>query len=83
MGSDTKPVHGTCEICPIPCECTQCNTTIDKPWTPVVPPNQQPRSQPIKYFTYWPVLGYFNNYNIIQFSHKKFSEDVEKIIRSC
>ena len=33
-------------------------------------PSRQPHYQPVEYFTYWPVLGYFNNYNIIQFNNK-------------
>ena len=41
---------------------------------------QQTLYQPVKYFTYWPVLGYFNNCNILQLSHKATScEDIDKI----
>ena len=64
---DTKLLHGTCAIYFIPCVCTQCTYTIDKPCSPGVPPHQQPRYQPVKQFTYWPVLVSFNNFNIIIF----------------
>ena len=45
-----------------------------------MPPHKQQRYQPFKNCTYWPVLGSFNNWNIIQFSLKeKSSEDIVKI----
>ena len=44
--------------------------------------HQQPHYQPVKDCTQWPVLGYFNNSNRIQFLHKtKYSEELEKFIR--
>ena len=53
---------------------------MDKPWTTGVPPHQQPRHKPFKDFTYWPVLGYFNNWNIIHLSYKvTSSEYIDKI----
>ena len=55
---------------------------LDQPWDPVMPAQKQPRYQPIKYFTYWHVLGYFNKWNILQLSHKSRSyEDIEKLIK--
>ena len=74
--------HGTCEIRQIPCACNNHTSTLDKLWNPGVEPHQQPRYQPVKYFTYWPVLHSFNNWKIIHFSHKETSsEDLEKPIR--
>ena len=41
---------------------------------------QQPHYQNFKDCTYWPVLGYFNNWNIIQLSHKgKYCGDIDKM----
>ena len=70
-------------MCCIPFSCAQCTYSIDKPWTPGVKPYLQPQYQPVKDCTYWPVLDYFNNCNIIQFSHKAASsEDLKNFIRS-
>ena len=53
---------------------------LDLPQTPCVTPHQKPRYQPVTYFTYWPVLGYFNNCNIIHFAHTATSSDkIDKI----
>ena len=42
--------------------------------------SQQPRYQPIQEFTYWPLLGCFNNWNIIKFTNKNAtSENFEAI----
>ena len=63
--------HGTCEINHIPFYvCNQCTYMIDQSWTPSVSENQQQLYQPAKDCTYWPILGYYNNCNIIQLSHK-------------
>ena len=62
--------------------CTQCTYTLYKTWTHGVTPNHHPRHQPVKDFTYLPMLGSFNNLNIVQFSYKAtYSEKVGKIIR--
>ena len=47
MFFDNKLGHGTHAIRRIPCVCTQCAYTLDKPWDTGVPPNQQPRYQPV------------------------------------
>ena len=53
---------------------------LDKIWTPGVPLHQLPHYQPVKSFTYWSVLSYFNNWNIVQFSHQATTiDDVENI----
>ena len=45
----SKLVHVTCTMHCIPCVCTQCISTQDKPWDPGVPPHQQPHYQLVKY----------------------------------
>ena len=53
---------------------------LENNWAPRVPPHQQPRYKPVKDFTFWPVLGSFNNWSIIKFSHKATSiEDIDRI----
>ena len=48
-------------------------------WSTGVPPHQQPCYQPVTHLTEWNVLGNFNNWNIVKFSHKETcSEDIEK-----
>ena len=54
---------------------------LDKPWTPDVIPRQQPLYQPVQIFTYWPVLRYFNNWNIIAFSHKSTTSEAFEYIQ--
>ena len=43
---------------------------LDKPWICGLTLQQQPRYQPVTDFSYWPVLGSFNNWNIITLSQK-------------
>ena len=53
---------------------------LENNWAPRVPPHQQPRYKPVKDFTFWPVLGSFNKWSIIKFSHKAtFIEDIDRI----
>ena len=49
---------------------------IYKPWIPVIPSKKQRRYQPVTNFTSCPVLGSFNNWNIIQLSHKSIPFEV-------
>ena len=60
MRFDTTLGHGTCEIRHTPCAFTLFNSILDQTWVPGIPEQQQNRYQPVKYCTYWPVLGYFN-----------------------
>ena len=62
--------HGTCEIRLIPCACTLCTYIMYQPWVPGFTEHKQPQYQPVQHFTYWHVLGSFNNWKIIQLSHK-------------
>ena len=49
-------------------------------WAPVVAPPNQPFYQTVCNFTYYPILGVLNNWNIITFSNKNTtSEDFEDI----
>ena len=58
---DPKLGNDTFEIRCITCACNQFISTLYKLWTPGVPQYQQPRYQPVKDFTYWFVVGSFNN----------------------
>ena len=71
MHFDTKLGHVTCEIRCILCACTQCIPMLDETCYTGVKTQQQPLYKPVKYWTQWPVLGYLNNWNIFQFSHKR------------
>ena len=51
--------RGTCAIHCIPCD-NYFTSMIKQPWATCTPVQQQPRYKPVKYFTYWPVSGYFN-----------------------
>ena len=48
---------------------------LDKPWVPGLPPHQQHFYQPLQYCTYCPVLGSFNNWDIITLSHKYMTSE--------
>ena len=51
-----------------------------KPWIHSLTPEKQPHYRPVTNCTYWPVPGYFNDWNIITLSHKATtSEDFEEI----
>ena len=46
-----------------------------KPWISGIQPDAQERYKPVTKCTYWPVLGFFNNWNIIQLSQKSIPSD--------
>ena len=48
---------------------------VDKPWISVIPSDKQYRYKTVTKCTYWTVLGSFNNWNIIQLSHKSTTPD--------
>ena len=75
MCFDTKIVHGTYMMHRIPCVFPPCTFMLDQPWDPGMPSQKQSRYQPVKYYTYWPVLGYFKNWNITQLPHKATSSE--------
>ena len=59
---------GVCEIRLIPCACVACTSMLYKPWISGISSDKQERYKPITKCNYWPVLGSFNNWNIIQLS---------------
>ena len=67
---DTKLVHGICSIRHMPCACVECTSMQDKPWISGIPSKTQARYQPVTNCTYWPVLGLYNNWNIIELTPK-------------
>ena len=80
MHFDTILGHGMCDKCHISCTCTPYTYIIDQTWDPFIPEKQKPHYQTVKDCTYWPVLGYFNKWNILQLSHKVTStEEIDKI----
>ena len=66
---------GICEIRRIPCVCVACTSMLDKPWISDIPPDEQERYKPVTKCTYWPILGYSNNWNIIHLSQKSTPSD--------
>ena len=67
---DPKLSHGKCSIRRTHFDCIPFTNMLYKPLAIGSDPNRQPHYQPVKDCTYWPVLGYFNNWNIIQFTNK-------------
>ena len=60
--------------------CYVCTYMLDKTSTLDAAPPHKPRCQSVQYFTYWPVLGCFKNWNIVKFSNKNItSEDFKEI----
>ena len=70
-----KLCMGICAINRIPCYCVACTSMLDKPWIYVIPSDEQERYKPVTKCTYWPVLGSFNNCNIIILSQKSTSSN--------
>ena len=72
---DPKLVIGVCELRRIPCACVDCTSILYKTWISGIPSDKQERYKPVTKCTYWPVLGDFNNWNIIQLWSKSTSSD--------
>ena len=66
---DPKICHGICAIFRIPCACFACTSMLDQPWISGIP-LKKARYQPVTDCTYWPVLGTYNNLNIIELTPK-------------
>ena len=73
---DTKLGNGVCEILCIPCACIACSSMLDKYWIYGILSDRQYCYKLITNFTYWPVLGPLNNWNIIKLSQKSNPYDV-------
>ena len=67
---DPKPGHGICSIRRIPCACVGCKSILDKPWFSSIPSKKQAFYKPVTKCNYWPVLGSYNNWNIIDLTPK-------------
>ena len=80
MQFDPKLGHDVCAICRIPCACAECKSILDQPWIRGLTPQQQPRFQPVIEFTYWQVIGSFNNWNTITLSHKATTNEAFEVI---
>ena len=63
-------IESFCEIRRITCACVGCISMLEKPWICGIPSKKQARYQPVTNYTYWPVLGSYNNWNIIELSPK-------------
>ena len=63
---DPKLGMGICAIFRIPCACVACKSMLDKPWISGIPTDKHDRYKPVTKCTYWPALGSFNNWNIIE-----------------
>ena len=72
---DPKLGMGICAILRILCACVACTSMLDKPSTSDIPSYEQERYKPVTKCNYWPLLGSFNNKNIIQLSPKSTSSD--------
>ena len=75
LSFDPKLGMGKCEICRIPCACVACTPMLDKAWISGIPSDKQEQYQPVTKCTYWPVLGAFNNWNIIELSSESTSSE--------
>ena len=68
---DPKLAMGVCITCRIPFACVACTSMLDRTWISGI----QERYKPVTKCTYWTVLGYFNNWNIILLSPKSTSSE--------
>ena len=76
--------HDICVIRRIPCACIECTSMLDKPWISGIPSNKQTCYQPVTNCTYWPVLGSYNNWNIIELTPKytpfQVFDEIRKVV---
>ena len=62
--------HGICAIHHITCACVVCTSNMDKPWFSGIPSKKQACYKNVTKFTYCPLLGSYNNWNIIELTPK-------------
>ena len=80
MQLEPKLVHGICAIRQTPCECSGFKYVFGKTWYSGVSPSNQPFYKILHYYTYWTVLGSFNDWYIITSTNKnKTSNELEAI----
>ena len=72
---DPKLGMGVCAIRRIPCACVPCTPMLHKACISGIPSYKQYRYKPATKCTYFPVLGAFNNWNIIELLSKSTSSD--------
>ena len=76
--------HGICEIRRISRACVGCTSILDKPWIYGIPSKKQARYQPFTNSTCWPVMGSYNNWNIIEITPKSTYfdaiDDIHKVV---
>ena len=65
LSFDPKIGNVICAIRRIPCACFACTSMLDKPWISGIPSDEKKLYKPVTNCTYCPVLGSFNNCNII------------------
>ena len=57
---------------------------LDKPWIHGIPSKKKARYQPVTNCTYWPVLGSYNNWNIIELTPKPITfeafDDIHQVV---
>ena len=57
---------------------------LDKPWISGIPSEKQEHYKPVTKCTYWPVLGAYNNWNIIELSSKSTSsvtfDEIQQVV---
>ena len=66
---------GICAIRRITCACVAYTSMLDKTSVSVITPDEQEHYKHITKYTYWPVLGSFNNWNLVQLSQKSSPSD--------
>ena len=72
--------HGICAIFRILFACVACTSMLDQQRISGIPSTKQARYQPVINCTYWPVLGSYNNWNIIHLTPKSIpSEEFDEI----
>ena len=67
---DPKLGHGICAIFCIPCSCVGFTSMLDRPCIYGILSKKQAQYQPVINCNYWPVLGSYNNWNIIDITPK-------------
>ena len=72
---DPQIGNGVCAIFLITRDFVAYKSMLDKHWISGIPSDKQDQYNPVINCTYWPVLGPFENLNIIQFSQKSTPYD--------
>ena len=72
---DLKLGHGIFAIRRIPCACVACTSMLNKTWISSIPSTKQAHYQHVTNCTYWPVLGPYNNWDIIHLTPKSIPSE--------